>query len=241
MVEVPRHHMGMAYGITEHLFNPGIILSLHNFLEPMLMSSDNTSTDVLMEVVGGPDLITKTIREEDIDSLTVSRNTATLIRDYFNFSQPAEGEKRSLLEDMKGYTEEEIAELSMTVRTDFADDGKDTASPVAMAKLLQKIWSGKILSPTSTEIIKDIMLRCRTGEERLKGILPKGTPVAHKTGTIGGTSNDAGVITLPNQKGHVVIVVYIKDSPLDYAQRDRAIAEAARAAHDYFIFNTVKN
>ena len=41
------------------------------------------------------------------------------------------------------------------------------------------------------------MERYQTGEARLKGILPEGTIVAHKTGTVGNTTNDIGIITLP--------------------------------------------
>lgn len=57
------------------------------------------------------------------------------------------------------------------------------------------------LSADSTALLKEIMERCETGETRLKGLLPKGTVIAHKTGTIGGTTNDVGVITLPHNKG----------------------------------------
>lgn len=240
-VEIKEEDMGLAYGVTEHLQNPGIVLSLHNLLEPMLMASDNTSTDVLMEQVGGPKHITKRMIDAGVDSIKVGRNTATLIRDYFKIPQPPEGQKRSLLKEIEAFTPEEVEKLSVMVRPEFDDDGEDTTTPNAMAKLLKKIWEGKLLSEENTILIKDIMLRCKTGENRLKGILPDGTPVAHKTGTLGGTSNDVGVITLPNNKGHLIVAVYIKESSLSSSQRDRAIAEIARAAHDYFIFSINKN
>ena len=80
------------------------------------------------------------------------------------------------------------------------------------------------------------MSRCQTGEARLRGLLPKGTYVAHKTGTIGGTTNDVGIIRLPHDKGNVVVVVFVKDSEFEIPQRERAIAHVARSVHDYFIF-----
>jgi beta-lactamase class A len=92
------------------------------------------------------------------------------------------------------------------------------------------------LSPESTDLLLDIMKRCRTGEGRLKGILPGGTEVAHKTGTIGRTLNDVGIITLPNGAGHVIVAAFVKASSRPESERERAIAEAARAAHDYFLF-----
>jgi beta-lactamase class A len=80
------------------------------------------------------------------------------------------------------------------------------------------------------------MKRCRTGAGRLKGILPEETEVAHKTGSIGRTVNDVGIITLPNGAGHVLVAAFVKKSDLADEKRERAIAEAARAAHDYFLF-----
>ena len=80
------------------------------------------------------------------------------------------------------------------------------------------------------------MTRCETGQGRLQGILPDGTVVAHKTGSIGGTTNDVGIITLPGDGGHVIVAAFIKESDLETPERERAIAEVARAAHDYFLF-----
>jgi beta-lactamase class A len=82
----------------------------------------------------------------------------------------------------------------------------------------------------------DIMRRCRTGEARLRGLLPEGTEIAHKTGTIGGTANDVGIITLPDNAGHVVIAAFVKSSQKEVPARERAIAEIARAVHDFFLF-----
>ena len=120
----------------------------------------------------------------------------------------------------------------------FNADPQDTATPDAMALLLRMIWNREILSEKSSALLVDIMYRCRTGEARLKGALPPGTEVAHKTGTIGETTNDVGIINLPNGAGHVVTVVYIKDSKLENnAAMEPVIAHIARAVHDYFAFN----
>jgi beta-lactamase class A len=61
--------------------------------------------------------------------------------------------------------------------------------------------------------------------------------VAHKTGTIGGTTNDVGIISLPDGAGHVAIAVFVKASEKEIPARERAIAEVARAVHDFFLFN----
>ena len=48
---------------------------------------------------------------------------------------------------------------------------------------------------------------------------------------------DVGIIELPRNKGHVVVAAFVKDSELEIPERERAIAHAARAVHDYFLFN----
>ena len=68
-----------------------------------------------------------------------------------------------------------------------------------------------------------------------RGLQPEATPVAHKTGTIGGTTNDVGIITLPGGAGHVAIAVFVKASAKEVPARERAIAEISRAVHDFFL------
>jgi len=82
-------------------------------------------------------------------------------------------------------------------------------------------------------IVLAALRRVHTGPGRIKGLLPRGTPVAHKTGTIGGVANDAGFVTLPDG-GRMALAVFTKSSSTPVADRDRAIAETARALYDHF-------
>jgi beta-lactamase class A len=75
---------------------------------------------------------------------------------------------------------------------------------------------------------------------RLKGLLPEGTIVAHKTGSSGknesglaAATNDVGIVTLPNGK-HFIIVVFVSDSKADDKTRDNIIAEITRAVWDKY-------
>ena len=109
-----------------------------------------------------------------------------------------------------------------------------------MVALLAKIARRKVgLSAASAALLEDLLLRVKTGQQRIKGELPSGTPVAHKTGmsdTRDGktdATNDVGLITLPN--GHrIAVAVFVHASPADIATRERTIARLARAAYDAF-------
>jgi beta-lactamase class A len=116
----------------------------------------------------------------------------------------------------------------------------NSATPTAMVALLAKIARRQTgLTPASAQRLDDLLLRVVTGPNRIKGALPAGTPVAHKTGmsdTRDGktdATNDVGLITLPN--GHrVAIAVFVHASPADLATRERVIAQLARLAYDTF-------
>jgi beta-lactamase class A len=80
-----------------------------------------------------------------------------------------------------------------------------------------------------------MMDRCQTGKSRIKGLLPQGTDVAHKTGSLGGVANDIGFITLPGDAGHIAISVFTKASNRPEDASEKAIAEIARTIYDYFV------
>lgn len=71
------------------------------------------------------------------------------------------------------------------------------------------------------------------GAKRLKGLLPAGTVVAHKTGTSGTregmtrATNDIGIVTLPDGR-YLAVAVFIADSRATEDVRDGVIAESAK-------------
>ncbi|MEW6126944.1 MAG: class A beta-lactamase [Acidobacteriota bacterium] len=223
-------------GTLSELFNkPGVALSVRNLLELMLLISDNSATDIILRAAGGADAVNAKLRSIGIEGISVNRSTALLISDWLGAKLPPENEWTPAMFDKlyRALTPEERKAAGKR----FEADPQDTATPDGMAELLVKIHRKELHKADSAELLLDIMRRCQTGQARLKGILPADTVVAHKTGTIGGTANDVGIITLPDNAGHVAIAVFIKSSEKEMAARERVIAEIARAAHDFFLFN----
>lgn len=116
---------------------------------------------------------------------------------------------------------------------------RNWAKPNEAVALLRLVQQGKGLSPTSRAFLLRIMTETETGLNRLKGQLPTGTVVAHKTGTswtidgVTAATNDIGLITLPNGK-HIAIAVFVSDAKTDSKTREAVIARIARAAWDYW-------
>jgi beta-lactamase class A len=114
---------------------------------------------------------------------------------------------------------------------------RNFATPRAAAALLKALYEGRGVSPAARDILLQFMTESVPGPKRLKGLLPPGTAVAHKTGTDGTfdgltrATNDIGIITLPNGR-HLAIAVFVKDSKADEATREGTIAKMAKAAYD---------
>jgi beta-lactamase class A len=114
------------------------------------------------------------------------------------------------------------------------------STPQAAVQLLDLFYSGKILTDRSQAVLKDIMERTTTGPKRIKGLLPTGTTVAHKTGMgsknpEGSLSaiNDIGVVTLPDGT-HFAIAFFISNTKESSEKLEHFMAEVSKAAYDYF-------
>jgi len=128
-------------------------------------------------------------------------------------------------------SEEDMAKTPETQYTDWC-------KPKAIIQLLDTLYTGNVLKPASRDYLNKLMVGATTSPNRIKGLLPAGTVVAHKTGSSGTNdaglalgTNDVGVITLPNGK-HVAIAIFITNSAADEATRDLVIAKIAKAVYD---------
>lgn len=114
---------------------------------------------------------------------------------------------------------------------------RNWATPDAAVALLRVLHEKRGLSESSQALLLKYLIESTPGAKRLKGLLPTGTIVAHKTGTSGtekgitAATNDIGIITLPNGK-HLAIAVFVSDSPTDEATREGVIAKIAKAVFD---------
>jgi beta-lactamase class A len=108
-------------------------------------------------------------------------------------------------------------------------DVRDSSTPKAMVELLRRIYRGELISAQSRNYLLAEMAKCQTGRNRMKWLLPEGTPVEHKTGTLNGLTDDVGFITMPD--GHrIAVAIFARGG----SNRPRTIAQAARAIYDGF-------
>ncbi len=184
--------------------------TIRELIRLALVESDGSASDILIRVAGGPDAVQSYLTQIGIADIKVAN------------------------------TEKEIGK-------DWDTQYRNWATPAAAAELLK--WLNASVNAENgsdssdsgignelTEII-NFMTDSTPGAHRLKGNLPKGTVVPHKTGTSGtqngitAATNDIGIIKMPDGK-HVAIAVFVSDSPTDEKTREAVIARIAKAVWD---------
>lgn len=225
-------------GSEAHLLfrKPGFAMSVRNLIETMMILSENNATDLVLKLAGGGEAVTRRLREAGITDLRVDRPTAEIIANPYGITDIYTADGR--FSSTKWRTQ--FAALTPARRDSaawyYARDPRDHGSPRAMLSLLTKLFRGELLNRENTAYLLDIMYRCETGAARLKGMLPPGTRVAHKTGTYPGTANDVGIIDLPDGT-HLAIAVYVKgSSKISGPDLESTIAQMARSVYDYFLY-----
>ncbi|HEX8636528.1 MAG TPA: class A beta-lactamase, subclass A2 [Pyrinomonadaceae bacterium] len=172
---------------------------------------------------------------EELLRLSVSESDGTASDVLFRLAGGAEAIGKFLSES--GVAEVVVADPEKVIGRDWETQYRNWASPNGAISLLRALHERRGLSESSRALLLKLLTEATTGPRRLKGLLPKGTVVAHKTGTSGtrngitAATNDIGIINLPNGR-HLAIAVFVSDAAADEATRERVIAEIAKAVWD---------
>jgi beta-lactamase class A len=216
----------------------GLDVSYDDLLKQSICRSDTTADAILLAKAGGPAAVQAVMDAAGCPGIKVKETECQLIVDYAGVKDKVtdwwDKDKITKLEAAVSR-----ADKSKAAR-EFERDPKNTMTPQAITDLLIKLFNGKILKAGTTAHLIAVMEKTVTGPDRIKGKLPSGTIVAHKTGTwdttdgINAATNDCGIVTLPNNAGHICLAIFVKGSKK--AEKDRALAMAtlAKSAYDHW-------
>jgi beta-lactamase class A len=212
-------------GVLKELL-PGARLALADLAMLMTIVSDNTATDLLYGRVGGGDAITAAMARLGLHHIAVRMDCRTLLNVATGLP-PA---------DYQPETVAALRERLLQAQFDYRGPAfaatleNSCATPADMVRLFTLIERREAAAPASCEQMLAMLLRQQLNE-RIPLLLPRPFKVAHKTGTLGTTRNDAGLIYLPNGDP-IVFCAFAKDVPTrQWEQGDRCIAEAALAVY----------
>ena len=188
----------------------GYTTTLEDLLIRSITRSDNTANDYLLRQVGGPEAVRKTLANLGITGVRFG---------------PGERAMQSAIAGMEWHPEYSLERNFYDAREQvphavrraafeaYIADPVDGATPAGMVDALARLQKGELLSAASTERLIEILEQTRSGPQRLKGGLPSGWSIGHKTGTgqeLDGMQagyNDVGLITAPSGRTYAVAVL----------------------------------
>ena len=197
--------------------------------------SDNTAADLLLRLVGGPQVVTRMLKDGGISGISVDRYERIFQPELFGlpgygWDQAIDtGRFRDAVQAIPATTRRARLEAALT-------DPRDAATPDASAAFLEALAKGNWLrDPTHATFLNTVITETKSGRDRIRAGLPEGARLAHKTGLgptadgLNHATNDIGIVTLPD--GHrFAIAVYLTGSRAEGKAREAAHAAVARLA-----------
>lgn len=139
--------------------------------------------------------------------------------------------------DSLGFSAIHVRDTERAMHNNHSLQYRNNADPTTMVALLRRFADNSPLNPEHTALLNGWITATPSTPNRIKGQLPPGTPVAHKSGSsdtengMTAATNDVGLITLPNGK-RLAIAIFVTDSRADTTTREIVIARIARAVYD---------
>lgn len=145
------------------------------------------------------------------------------------------------------FKKNDIRDIAITfneqeMQSEWENMFQNWTTPHAASRTLQMFHENEnnLLSQVSYDFFWKTMKETSTGLNRIKGLLPEGTVVAHKTGSSGtnkegltAATNDIGIVFLPNGE-YFIISIFVTESYENSETNERIIAGIAKAAYDFF-------
>lgn len=208
-----------------------VLVELFRQAEEGTLSLDERVTLEASDVVPGsgvlqqltPGAVTMSLRDVATLMVTVSDNTATnMVIDRVGMSNVNETMARL------GASQTKLKRKMMDARA-WEENRENLSTPREQAVILEALHRGTILTEASRKELLDILAIPKSS--RIRPLLPPGTRVAHKTGSLAGVVVDVGIVYLPDRP---FIVSAMGNWLRDEAACETAIAEIAREAYHYF-------
>lgn len=205
--------------------------TVYDLVRRAIVDSDSAATDILIRRLGGVKSIAAFLTRKGIDGLRVDRDERHLQTDIIGIKWQEDFVDPLVLQRAIDSTSQEKRDVAFY---SYQNDLRDTATPQAMTLFLAALVDGKLLSPSSSQKILDLMEKNTTFPDRLRAGIGEGWSLSNKTGTsltwrgITAATNDVGVLTTKDGK-KIAISVFVADSHSNSEERARVISDTAKA------------
>lgn len=171
----------------------GSRMSIRDLVFQMITVSSNLATNILIELVGAPNVM-ETMRSLGARDSKVLRG----------------------VEDGKA----------------FRQGLNNVVTARDLVIIYRAIATGSVVDAEACRVMVKILSEQRF-RDIIPALLPAGTVVAHKTGSITGVEHDSGIVYLPNGRSYVIVLLS-KDLK-DAKAGKRALADVSKRIYDFFM------
>lgn len=228
----------------------GLMPTVHDLITEMIITSDNTATDLMIAQVGGIDKVNEFLRQSGFATTRLVRTTYELFRQPYEVLNPkykalTPEDVFALQSNLPSFTDprrELIREVRSAAATaklgermnklyvEDEDYWLGVVTPREIGRMLEGIEKGTIASQASCADMKRIMLAQQSGQRRIPHYLT--VPVAHKTGDLGVVANDVGMVYA--KSGTIVVSFFTMGITGPYAETEDRIGTVSRLIIEYF-------
>lgn len=194
-------------------FEAGVQPTRRDLLTLMIIISDNTATDINIDLLGGTQVVEDAMKSLELPDISVKMNCKDLLKYLF----PPEVRDLSL-EEIRAWSDEHDVMRDGVVFSRESDN--NVSSAVSMTKLVTMLFKGEIVEGEVKDEMMDILYKQQLNQ-RLPRFLPRNVRFAHKTGTIAGFCNDSGIMTIDDDN-HVSVTAFTAWDDQPYWQEHEA-------------------
>jgi len=228
----------------------GLAPTIRDLITQMIITSDNSATDMMITKVGGTDRINQWLKESGYTNLILKQTTYELFRKRYELADPKY--KNLTPEDVfaiqvgrpaftagKAALLEEVRQASVRVPATEFNRRMETdqsfwlgaMSPRDTGRMLEAIEKDTAASKESCGEMKRILRGQLSGARRIPHFLNVG--VGHKTGDFPpAVANDVGMIY--GRNGPIVIAFFVQNNTGPYAETEDRMGIVSRMITDYF-------
>lgn len=205
-------------------FVPGLEVSIQDLATLMIIISDNTATDILLERLG-KETVEADMRKIGLNETYVRQTIWDLLALSVGMD-PNDRTKATYNELTRRLNYFEVDDNSIVFKQEIENN---VMTPNDMTKLLKLIDKKETLSLPAHEAMLEIMRR-QHYTQRIGRYLPYGAKLASKTGSLFSVYNDVGIVEI-SATNKYIISAFVKD--MDEEKATELIAQISKRISEY--------